>query len=165
MAYLIDGFNLLYKFPEFEELMYRHMLAEARSGLLDRLKEFVKITGKTVRIVFDGKKQQSLDLRSETVGTIDVYYSLDYSADFLIKEFVKKDLNPRMTTVVTSDNGIIFYVSRFGVKLMKSEEFADLVTKTIEEARQEKLPEKEDDPVISDDEMKFWEKMFRKKRP
>ncbi len=165
MAYLIDGFNLLYKFPEFEELMARHMLVQARMGLLERLKEFVRLTGKKVRIVFDGKKQQSLDLRSETVGSIDVYYSLDYSADFLIKEFVKKDLNPRMTTVVTSDNGIISYVARFGVKLKKSEEFADLVTKTIEDSRQEKRIEKDYDPMVSAEEVKYWEKMFGKKKP
>lgn len=163
MAYLIDGFNLLYKFPECEELMYQRRLADARNVLLNKLKEFVKITRKTVRIVFDGKKQESLDIRSEKVGTIDVYYSLDYSADFLIKEFVKKDLNPRMTTVITSDNGIIFYVTRFRVKIMKSEEFADFVTKTIDESRVEQLPEKEDNPVLSDDEVKFWEGLFKKK--
>ena len=163
MAYLIDGFNLIYKFPELESLMYQHRLDEARTGLLGKLKEFVKITGRTVRVVFDGKKQQSLDLRSETVGSIDVYYSLDYSADFLIKEFVKKDLNPRMTTVVTSDNGIIFYVTRFRVKLMKSEAFAGLLVKTIEESHVEKLPEKEDDPVLSDEDVKFWESLFKKK--
>jgi len=163
MAYLIDGFNLLYKFPDCEELMYQRHLAEARNALLGRLKEFVKITRNTVRVVFDGKKQESLDIRSEKVGSIDVYYSLDYSADFLIKEFVKKDLNPRMTTVVTSDNGIIFYVTRFRVRLMKSEEFAALVTKTIEESIEEKLPEKEENPVLSDIDVKYWEDLFRKK--
>jgi hypothetical protein len=163
MAFLIDGFNLIYKFPELESLMYQHRLDEARAGLLEKLKEFVKLTGWTVRVVFDGKKQQSLDLRSESVGSIDVYYSLDNSADFLIKEFVKKDLNPRMTTVVTSDNGIIFYVNRFRVKLMKSEAFAELLVKTIEESRVEKLPEKEDNPVLSEEDLKFWENNFRKK--
>ncbi|HPA71047.1 MAG TPA: NYN domain-containing protein [Spirochaetota bacterium] len=163
MAYLIDGFNLLYKFPDCEELMYQRRLADARNSLLGKIKEFVKITRNTVRVVFDGKKQEALDIRSERVGSIDVYYSLDYSADFLIKEFVKKDLNPRMTTVVTSDNGIIFYVTRFRVRLMKSEEFAALVTKTIEESREEKLPEKEDNPVLSDDDVKYWEDLFRKK--
>ena len=163
MAFLIDGFNLIYKFPELESLMYQHRLDGARAGLLEKLREFVKITGWTVRVVFDGKKQQSLDLGSETVGSIDVYYSLDYSADFLIKEFVKKDLNPRMTTVVTSDNGIIFYVTRFRVKLMKSEAFAALLEKTIGESRAEKLPEKEDNPVLSDEDVKFWENIFRKK--
>ncbi len=163
MAYLIDGFNLLYKFPHLEELMYAQKLTEARTGLLSLLKEFMKITGKPVRVVFDGKKEQSLDIKSEKVSSIDIYYSLDYSADFLIKEFVKKDLNPRMTTVVTSDNGIIFYVNRFRVKVMKSEDFARFVTRTIEESRESVVPEKDDNPVLSEDEVNFWRDLFRKK--
>lgn len=161
MAYLIDGFNLLYKFPECEALMLQNRLEDARSRLLSILKEYEKISRKKVRIVFDGKKQQLLDIKSESFGSIDVYYSLDYSADFLIKEFIKKDINPRMTTVVTSDNGIISFVQKFGVRLMKSEDFAEKVVKTIEDFHEEKKQEKEDDPKVSREEVHYWEKMFR----
>src|SRR3990172_6176511 len=104
MILLIDGFNLIYKFPALEEKMLRGFLEEAREGLLDMLKEFQKIRKSYIRIVFDGKKNPARDLRSERIGTIDVYYSLNYSADFLIKEFIKKDPNPKMTTVITSEN-------------------------------------------------------------
>src|SRR5512137_227387 len=103
MVLLIDGFNLMYKFPDLEEKMLRGQLNDARAGLLDRLKEFQKIKKSQIRVVFDGKKNPSHNVRSERIGTIDVYYSLDYSADFLIKEFIKKDPNPKMSTVVTSD--------------------------------------------------------------
>ena len=103
MVLLIDGFNLIYKFPDLEEKMLRGMLDDARAGLLDRLKEFQKLKKSRIRIVFDGTKGPSRRTRTERIGTIDVYYSLDYSADFLIKEFIKKDPNPKMTTVVTSD--------------------------------------------------------------
>ena len=75
MAILIDGFNLIYKFPEFEGLMYQGKLSDARKGLLNKLKEYVKITGARIRVVFDGKKEPSLEIKSESVGTIDVYYS------------------------------------------------------------------------------------------
>ena len=51
-----------------------------------------------ITVVFDGKKEPSLEVRSEKVGSIDVYYSLDYSADYLIKQFIKKDMNPKMIT-------------------------------------------------------------------
>ncbi|HNW29234.1 MAG TPA: NYN domain-containing protein, partial [Spirochaetota bacterium] len=133
MVLLIDGFNLIYKFPDLEEKMLRGELNDARAGLLDRLKEFQKIRKSQIRVVFDGKKNPSHNIRSEKVGRIDVYYSLDYSADFLIKEFIKKDPNPKMSTVVTSDKDILFYVNRFKAKTMTSEKFADFVTKTIEE--------------------------------
>src|SRR5208337_4150014 len=151
MILLIDGLNLVYKFPDLEEKILRGLLIEAREGLLGLLKEFQRIKKSQIRIVFDGKKKPSQNLRSERVGTIDVYYSLDYSADFLIKEFIKKDPNPKMTTVITSDKDILFYVNRFSARTMTSEKFADFVTKTIEEHYTETLPEKEDNPVISDE--------------
>lgn len=164
--FLIDGFNLIYKFPELEEKMLRGQLDDARAGLLDRLKEYQRIKKARIRVVFDGKKGPALDVRSETVGSIDVYYSLDYSADFLIKQFIKKDPNPRSATVVTSDKDILFYVNRFSARTMTSEKFADHVTRTImEEEEARDLPEKEHDPVVTDEEISFWERLFRKKRP
>ncbi len=164
MAYLIDGFNLLYKIPECETFMLQNKLEEARNRLLLILKEYEKIARKKIRIVFDGKKQQLLDIKRESFGSIDVYYSLDYSADFLIKEFIKKDINPRMTTVVTSDNGIISFVQKFGVRLMKSEDFAEKMVKTIEDYYEEKKQEKDDDPKISSEEVHYWENIFIRHR-
>lgn len=164
MAILIDGFNLIYKFPELEELMYQGRLSEARTGLLVKLKEYAKLTNTKTRVVFDGKKERSLEMTSERVGTIDVYYSLDYSADFLIKEFIKKDLNPKMTTVVTSDKDILSYVTRFKAKVRTSEDFSAHLTETIKKSREAKLPEKEDNPVVSDEEVSFWENLFRRKK-
>lgn len=164
MTLLIDGFNLIYKFPDLEEKMLRGLLDEARSGLLHLLKEFKKIEKSQVRVVFDGRKGPSHGIRSETVGTIDVYYSIDYSADHLIKEFIKKDPNPRMTTVVTSDKDILFYVNRFRVRTMTSEKFADHVTRTIEDHYREKEPEKDDNPALSEDDISFWERLFSRKK-
>ncbi len=162
MTYLIDGFNLIYKFPDLEGLMYQSRLSEARRGLLEKLKEHEKISGAKIRVVFDGKKEKLLEIKSETVGTIDVYYSLEYSADFLIKEFIKKDFNPRMTTVVTSDKDIIFYVNRFKAKVKTSEEFAAYMNETRQKWIEAQTPEKEDNPVVSQDEIAFWEKLFRR---
>ena len=162
--FLIDGFNLIYKFPELEEMMLRGRLDDARDGLLGLLKKFQRIKKTQIRVVFDGKKAPALDLRSETVGTIDVYYSLDYSADFLIKQFIKKDPNPRSATVVTSDKDILFYVNRFSARTMTSEKFADHVTMTLREEEEARdLPEKEHDPVVTDEEVSFWERLFRRK--
>ncbi len=163
MAFLIDGFNLIYKFPELEEKMYQNKLNDARKGLLDILKGFQQIKKTHIRVVFDGKKNPSHNLKSETIGTIDVYYSLDFSADHLIKQFIKKDLNPRMTTVVTSDKDIIFFVNRFRTKVMESEKFAKYVENTIEEFYAEDIPEKEENPQLSDDELNYWEDMFKNK--
>lgn len=166
MILLIDGFNLMYKFPDLEEKMLRGLLDEARDLLLDRLREFQRIRRSRIRIVFDGVKRPAPHVRRETVGSIDVYYSLDYSADFLIKQFIKKDPNPRMTTVVTSDKDILEYVSRFKARTMTSEKFADYCNRTIEEHEevQAKMEEKEENPRLSDEEVRFWERLFRSQK-
>ncbi len=162
MRILIDGFNLIYKFPDLEEMMYQGNLADARIGLLQKLKEYQSITKAKIRVVFDGKKEQLFDLKNETIKSIDVFYSLDYSADFLIKQFIKKDLNPKMTTVVTSDKDIIDYVTRFKAKVKTSEEFFFHMKETLDDYYDSLKPEKDENPVLDEEEILFWEKQFIK---
>ena len=161
MGFLIDGFNLIYKFPELEGLMYEGKLNAARKGLLDILKEYQKIKPGSIRVVFDGKRDHGDSLRRETIGKIEVYYSQDLSADFLIKQFIKQEINPRMTTVVTSDKDIIFYVNRFRAVVLKSEDCAAQIIKEIEQQNEIKQPEKNIDPILSDDELSYWEELFK----
>jgi uncharacterized protein len=168
MSLLIDGFNLIYKFPELESMMYYSQLNSARAGLLEKLRNYQKIRKITMRVVFDGKKDKTVETVSEKIGKIDVFYSLDYSADFLIKQFVKKDINPGMITVVTSDKDIIHYVQRFGAKNITSEKFSETVNSTIDEYLKEKelekLMEEKENPSITDEEISYWQKLFRKTR-
>ncbi len=168
MALLIDGFNLIYKFPELESFMYYGQLNKAREGLLEILRDYQKIRKGGITVVYDGKKEPSIEIRSERIGSIDVYYSLDYSADYLIKQFIKKDMNPKMITVVTSDKDIIFYVNRFGAKNITSEKFAEHVKSVFDNSRlveDEKREEQEKvNPSISDDEISYWQKIFSGKK-
>lgn len=167
MALLIDGFNLIYKFPELESHMCYGNLDLAREGLLEILHKYQKLRKGGITVVFDGRKEPSREIRSERSGSIDVYYSLEYSADFIIKQFIKKDANPKMITVVTSDKDIIFYINRFGAKNITSEKFADHVKSVFETSRlEEQLREEEADkmnPSITDDEISYWQKLFTKK--
>jgi len=163
MAILIDGFNLIYKFPHLEELMYQGRLEEAMKGLVELLSQYYTIRKESITVVFDGKKKQSDNKRTEKKGGIEIYYSHDLSADYIIKELIKKNPNPRMTSVVTSDNGILFFVKPFKCKMYKSEEFALIVTRAIEESGKPALPEKEENPVVTEEEISYWKKLFRKK--
>lgn len=167
MPLLIDGFNLIYKFPDLESKMYYGQLNEARAGLLEILKQYQKIKRSSISVVFDGKKDKAIEITSEKVGRIDVYYSLDYSADFLIKQFIKKEANPKMTTVVTSDKDIIFYINRFGTKNITSEKFAEIVNQTFTEYNEQielqRVSSEKENPSVSDDEISYWQKLFRKK--
>lgn len=167
MALLIDGFNLIYKFPELESHMCYGRLDRAREGLLEILRDYQKLRRGGITVVFDGKKEPSREIRSEKIGAIDVYYSLDYSADYLIKQFIKKDMNPRMITVVTSDKDIIFYINRFGAKNITSEKFAEQVKSVFENSLMEEEEKREElekaNPSISEDEISYWQRLFTKK--
>ncbi|EMO10988.1 YacP-like NYN domain protein [Leptospira borgpetersenii str. Noumea 25] len=55
---VIDGFNLIYKFPDLEEYMVRNRLLEARQGLLERIESYSqKKKEQTFHVFFDGKKK------------------------------------------------------------------------------------------------------------
>lgn len=164
---LIDGFNLIYKFPDLEAMMYVSQLNAARAGLLGKLKEYQKIKKVAISVVFDGKKDKTIETTSERIGKIDIYYSLDYSADYLIKQFIKKDINPKMTTVITSDKDIIFFINRFGAKNITSEKFAEIVNTTIDEyyagLELQKVTAEKENPSVTEEEISYWQKLFRKK--
>ncbi len=164
MGYLIDGFNLIYKIPHLEELMYRNELNEARRGLIELLNQYQHIKKAEIKVIFDGKKNPGNSLEKEQIGEIRIFYSHDFSADYVIKEFIKIDMNPRMTSVVTSDKEIIFYVNRFKAPVIKSEDFARMMQEAIANFNRVYTPEKEENPELSDDEISFWEKMFDKKK-
>lgn len=164
MTYLIDGYNLIYQFPQLEELMLQNNLTQARNELLDMLKIFSRITGKKIRIVFDGNKNILNPITNEKYANIDVFYSLHYSADHLIKEFIRKDTQSRNTTVVTSDKDIIAFVSRYKTKTIKSEDFADFVNQTIRDFESALTPEKEEDPKLSKQEIEYWENLFKSRK-
>jgi len=160
-AVLIDGFNLIYKFPELEEKMSRGQLAAAMRGLLDILKDYQKASRKKLRVVFDGKKQVGLDMTSEKFGQIDVFYSLDYTADFVIMHFIKQDPHPNQTTVISSDKAIVSFASRFGAHFILSENFAKLIVETL--SPKEVIPaEKDENVTLTDEEIGFWERIFKK---
>lgn len=160
---LIDGFNLIYKFPALEELISRGDLRGAMRGLLDILKDYRKAADKKIRVVFDGKKESGLDIDYEKVVGIEVYYSLDQTADFIIMNIIKHDPRPNLVTVVSSDKEIVSYVNRFKSPVILSENFAELIVTTLEPKESPDPPEKDENVSLSGDELSFWEKIFSKK--
>lgn len=161
---MIDGFNLIYKFPEFEEKMYRSDLQGAMNGLTALMAKFGKKYKKHITIIYDGKKESGVLLEKENVSGVKIFYSLEYTADYIIMQSIKSDKEPKMTTVVTSDKQIIGYLKKYGTPIIKSEDFAELVNEFM--APEEPGPAEEKDPnaVLGDDEISFWEKIFTRKK-
>lgn len=160
MGLLIDGFNLIYKFPELEQKMYAQKLNDARHGLLELLKAYHAAKPSDIRVVFDGKRNQGDSTERETVGPLRVFYSHDVNADTVIKNFIKTDENPHMTTVITSDKEIIFYGKRFQAPFIKSEDFAKHMLQTISDHETASVPEKPD-AEMSAEELQDWKDFFK----
>jgi hypothetical protein len=160
MILVVDAFNLIYKFPDLEESMYRGDLVSARRGLIKKLQGFRDVYKKELRIhlFIDGKKEQGNDTKRETVAGLELYYSHDLSADHLIMEFIKRYPSPGELYVVSSDKDILFYAKKFRCNRFTSEEFASFLNAEMEKANQSKTEEK---PEMSERDLNFWRDFFR----
>ena len=118
MIILIDGFNLIYKFPELESLMYESKLNLAREGLLKILNQYKIKRGNTViHVFFDGKKDLGSEVRHDEYGGIKIYFSHDVTAEIQIHRvcmlllrtmifyFTVNDLVAGVKNQKTSQNG------------------------------------------------------------
>jgi predicted RNA-binding protein with PIN domain len=163
MILVVDGFNLIYKFPDLEILMYENKLNEARKGLLDNLLLFGKKRKQSkFHIFFDGKKEQGSMVVEDEFQGMRIYYSHDIKADDHIKLFIRQSINASDLYLVSSDKDLIFYGKKYGCKLYKSEEFASLLNETIQKNSKEE--EKDSDLVLSKDEVNYWYDLFKGKK-
>jgi uncharacterized protein len=163
MLLVIDGFNLIYKFPELEVLMYESKLKNARLGLLNLLSQY---NGKKEKnrfyVFFDGKKDLGNETRADSFGSIKIFYSHELKADDLIKQFIKENLSPGNLHVVTSDKEIIHFSKKYKCKVISSEDFS----KKVAESMQTKVDlekEQERQSGLSKEEVSYWYEIFSKK--
>jgi len=162
MILVIDAFNAIYKFPELEENMYRGELEKARKGLLRIL---IKIQNKwkrplEVHLFFDGKKRRGVEIIKENSSGIAIYYSQDLSADYLIKEYIKRSANPGQLRIISSDKDIREFARKHRCQRQTSEEFATWAEEILSQNREKK--EKSQDPVLTESEIEYWQRIFKK---
>ncbi|MCB1192765.1 MAG: NYN domain-containing protein [Leptospiraceae bacterium] len=159
----VDCFNLIYKFPELEEMIYRDRLDEAKSGILNILWEYqVKAKNTKIHAFFDGSKTKGDPATEDFYKGIFTYYSQEKKADDLLKKFVRFHVSPSLLTVVSSDKEIIAYCKKFKCKSQKSEDFAVVIANFL-------CPKKEDEEFknqekLSKEEFLYWKEVFIKKK-
>lgn len=157
---VIDGFNLIYKFPDLEEYMVRNRLLEARQGLLERIESYSqKKKAQTFHVFFDGKKEVGSEIFQETFGKLNVYFSHGRKADDVIKEFVRTNVRPSEIEVVSSDKEIFFHAKKWGANPITSEDFATIVIAKIFPSKPD--PEKFEDRILNSEEVEHWKNLFR----
>ncbi|MCB1142320.1 MAG: NYN domain-containing protein [Leptospiraceae bacterium] len=163
MRYVIDGFNLMYKFPECETLIYENQLGNARRALLKNILKLNEVKKSyEFHIFFDGRKEkESVVVRDEWEG-MRLYYSHEIKADDFIKMFIRKAIDHATITLVSSDKEIIHYGKKYGCKTIKSEDFYIFLGQTLK--KKEKLDEKDADINLSNTEVSYWLKMFKDKK-
>jgi predicted RNA-binding protein with PIN domain len=121
---LVDGMNLIYKFPDLAFFLGEFRLQEARQGLLVYLNKFYR-TKKNAQVLvfFDGKKDPFSDCYSEELDGLSIHYSHEKKADDLIIGYLSLCPIPAHCLVVSSDKEIINFARRIRAKRKTSEEF------------------------------------------
>ncbi|PNV74822.1 RNA-binding protein [Leptospira inadai serovar Lyme] len=161
MHLVVDGFNLIYKFPELEAFMYSDRLREARVGLLRILEAYSsKIKNPNIHVFFDGKKEKGSEVRKDAYGNIQVYFSQDLKADDLIKDYIKYSPRPSELFIVSSDQEILLFAKRLGSKTITSEDFAAKVADAFSE--KPRPMEKDSERKLSPGEILYWKELFKK---
>jgi predicted RNA-binding protein with PIN domain len=153
MPTLIDGHNLIGKLPEID-------LADPddEAKLVLKLRTYCARTGKKVTVVFDhglpGGKSHEL-----SGGGVDVRFaSVGRTADGVLRERIRRSRNPRNLTVITSDRRIIQDAEARRARVMRSEEFAELISRA--PAQDDERPDEKPDGKPSDGEVGYWLKRF-----
>ncbi|MDA3899991.1 MAG: NYN domain-containing protein [Spirochaetes bacterium] len=163
---VIDGFNLIYKFETLHTFMRHSELKRAMDGLVEILNKYQKKSGKHIHIVYDGKKEEGVNTRTENRGKIKITFSLDQTADTVIMDFIKQTRSPGDYTVVTSDKQVLSFVHRHKAHFFLSENFETLISETLTKP-ENPLPDPKEKPDIenlSPEELSFWESLFTKQQ-
>ena len=101
---LIDGYNLIHKWPELRRAL-RHGSDAARNQLAKAIRIIHDFEGVRTTIVFDGRGEQVDIERPDQHLTFSFLFSpASMSADELIEQFTNKASNPESVWVVTGDN-------------------------------------------------------------
>jgi len=116
LAYIIDGFNLIYRIPELKRSLVPHR------DLINYIKKN-KLTGSKnnkVIVVFDGKVNAEV-LSQES--TYKVFFSGSGSADSLIKDWITKFKKKSEILVVSDDRQIRDFAKTSGAKSVRISDF------------------------------------------
>ncbi len=132
---VIDGYNVLFAWEEFEELRKTN-IDGARESLIDVIQNYQGFTGCGATIVFDGYRVKGNAGTVHKYGDLNVVYTKEAeTADRFIEEFVYENGKTYDITVVTSDRPVQMSAYGDGAGRMSAREFYDEVAGTSQEIR------------------------------
>ena len=124
---VIDGYNVLFAWDEFEELRKAN-IDGARESLIDVIQNYQGFTGTGATVVFDGYRVKGNAGTQHKYGDLNVIYTKEAeTADRYIEEFVFEKGREYDITVVTSDRMVQMSAYGDGASRMSARELHDLV--------------------------------------
>lgn len=100
---IVDGYNIIYAWPEFEKLK-ESSLEHARAKLVSTLADYAPLSGQKILVVYDAHQVKNAVERTEVVDGVEVIYTQQgETADALIERLVGSLLNEGTVYVATSD--------------------------------------------------------------
>jgi predicted RNA-binding protein with PIN domain len=141
--YIIDGNNLIGKIPKLWDKQKKDKQS-SREGLVFVLERYFHHKKVGVSLHFDGHQS------SVIIGKgIKITYSENTNADNKIKDEISFSDNPKLITVVSSDQNVLDFARVNSCTILKSEDFASEMNKIDSFVDEEKIAQS-----ISNNEMK-----------
>jgi predicted RNA-binding protein with PIN domain len=153
--YLIDGYNLIYQFPELRKLLERD-LESARERLISRLSSFAIEENVEVMVIFDGDTRIP-ENSIKRQGVKVVFSKMPEKADPVIKRLIDSKSDSDDMVLVSSDLEIVNYAKLNSVSVVSSRSFANDLT--VNSTRDK---EKKYEHTMSPEELEEWMRLFKK---
>ena len=134
---LVDGYNLIYAWPELKEVLEVN-LDGARGKLLDILSNYKAMTDYEVIAVFDAYRVKGHKAEaSDYLNIHQVFTAEAQTADAYIEKFTHEQGKKYDITVVTSDGMEQVIIRGTGARLISSREFIEEVGRRAQAIRDE----------------------------
>ena len=162
MAFLIDGYNLMYAVGVYPASAERASFDAARRQFLDWLSGQPALKSFPVRVVLDAQ-YATRDHGTTTHRGLVVTYTFNQTADDLIETLIATDKNPQRLRVVSNDNRIRLAARRGRCQVFSCEAFMDWLMSNGDSAEEKPPlvpPPGADKPVPMSDEMDEYLKAF-----
>ncbi|WP_008825975.1 translation factor GTPase family protein [Haloplasma contractile] len=134
---LVDGYNIIYAWPELDELV-EHNMEAARMKLLDILSNYQGMRKYKIIVVFDAYRVQGNREEIITYNNIHLVYTKEaQTADQYIEKFASDHNEKYNITVATSDGLEQLIVRGRGCRLLSARELKGDIERVNERVRQE----------------------------
>lgn len=157
MRYIIDGYNMIRKIDALRAHDAKS-LEKGRQALIAKLSRFRIESNAEITVVFDGQRSSMTSQSGITVR----FSNLPNKADEMIKRLVDQNKKAQETTVVSSDNEVMWYAKGCGCKTERSDEFYKKISRSKTAGIIKDLEEK-NDPQLSSKDIGEWMKIFNSK--